>query len=170
MITQRAVAPVLAAALVLTCAACQREERSLRTPPPAQERTIPARTSDLQPGPQALPEAPPDPSYLDNAYTISQGRELFRRYNCSGCHANGGGGMGPPLMDKFWAYGSSPTDIHASIAQGRPNGMPSWAGHIPDEQIWQLTAYVRSLAGLEQPVATSPRGDSMQSQRGVHPK
>ena len=40
----------------------------------------------------------------------------------------GGGGIGPPLMDDRWIYGSAPENIYASIVQGRPNGMPAWGG------------------------------------------
>ena len=33
------------------------------------------------------------------------------------------------------------------IVEGRPNGMPSFRGKIPDQQIWQLAAYVRAMSG-----------------------
>ena len=78
----------------------------------------------------------------------SEGQRLFGWYNCAGCHANGGGGMGPPLMDDEWIYGSSPENIYTTIVQGRPNGMPSFAGKIPTPQVWMLVAYVRSLSAL----------------------
>jgi cytochrome c oxidase cbb3-type subunit 3 len=81
--------------------------------------------------------------------------------NCSGCHANGGGAMGPALMDDEWIYGSTPNQIFSSIAEGRPNGMPSWKGRLTDTQIWQLVAYVRSLSGLTPKSARPNRGDNM---------
>jgi cytochrome c oxidase cbb3-type subunit 3 len=84
--------------------------------------------------------------YLENAQAVVTGKLLFGAYNCSGCHSNGGGGMGPPLMDDVWIYGDRLEQIHQSIVQGRPNGMPSWGGKIPDQQIWQLAAYVRSMS------------------------
>ena len=43
--------------------------------------------------------------------------------------------------------------------------MPAWGGRIPDYQIWQLTAYVRSLAQLEPPGATPTRSEEMQAKR-----
>ena len=67
--------------------------------------------------------------------------------NCTGCHAHGGGAIGPPLMDDSWIYGSHPDQIFATIVEGRPNGMPSFRGKLPDYEIWQLAAYVRSLSG-----------------------
>ena len=69
-----------------------------------------------------------------NAYARREGKRLFSWYNCIGCHANGGGGMGPPLMDDEWIYGSEPANIFATIVEGRPNGMPSFGGSIPETQ------------------------------------
>jgi cytochrome c oxidase cbb3-type subunit III len=85
-------------------------------------------------------------AYYDNAQAVQAGKLLFGAYNCSGCHSNGGGGMGPSLMDDEWIYGDRLEQIHATIVEGRPNGMPSWGGKIPDQQIWQLAAYVRSMS------------------------
>ena len=78
---------------------------------------------------------------------MSQGKQLFTWFNCTGCHANGGGGSGPPLMDDNWIYGGSIENIVATIREGRPNGMPSFRGRIPDDQIWEIAAYVRSMGG-----------------------
>ena len=85
-------------------------------------------------------------AYYDNADAVTQGKRLFNQYNCSGCHSNGGGGMGPSLMDGQWIYGGRLEQIHQTLVEGRPNGMPSWGGKIPDEQLWQIAAYVRSLS------------------------
>ena len=74
------------------------------------------------------------------------GKRLFGQYNCSGCHSNGGGGMGPSLMDDEWIYGGRLEQIHQTLVEGRPNGMPAWGGKIPDEQLWQIAAYVRSMS------------------------
>lgn len=83
-----------------------------------------------------------------NAFSLSEGQRLFDWFNCSACHGGGGGGhIGPALTDAKWRYGSSVQDVHRSIAEGRPNGMPAFRGLIVDEQIWQLSAYVLSLSG-----------------------
>lgn len=92
------------------------------------------------------PESPLVKTYQGNPQHINEGHRLFNWYNCSGCHANGGGGMGPALMDDQWRYGGRLDQIYASITQGRPNGMPSWGGKIPDAQIWEIAAFVRSLS------------------------
>lgn len=84
--------------------------------------------------------------YDGNEEMIQAGQQLYAAMNCVGCHANGGGGMGPPLIDDTWIYGSSIEHIVSSIREGRPNGMPSYRGRLPDEQIWQIAAYVRSMS------------------------
>jgi cytochrome c oxidase cbb3-type subunit 3 len=85
---------------------------------------------------------------------LQEGRTLFVRYNCSGCHGGrAGGGMGPSLRDADWLFGSSPDRIFSSIAQGRGHGMPSWGARLPEKQIWELTAYVSSLRTPDEPEA-----------------
>jgi cytochrome c oxidase cbb3-type subunit 3 len=154
-----------------TLLACQRERRPITTDAASAQRPNTIRMGSLQPGPNPLGSITADNNpYEGNAYAISQGQTLFEKYNCSGCHFHGGGGIGPPLMDAEWIYGSSPANIFATISQGRPNGMPSYGGHIPDAEIWQLTTYVRSLAGLEPKGATSPRSDEMMSKKAEEPK
>jgi cytochrome c oxidase cbb3-type subunit 3 len=85
--------------------------------------------------------------YEGNAYHLSEGKRLFTWFNCTGCHAHGGGGSGPALMDDRWIYGGEIDEIYLTILQGRPNGMPAFGGKIPPQQIWQLAAYVRSMGG-----------------------
>jgi cytochrome c oxidase cbb3-type subunit 3 len=139
-------APALLLALVLSTPACERERRSFASP---SEPTVASAAQALS-GP-----------FEGNAYGISQGKELYTYFNCVGCHAHGGGGMGPPLMDEAWRYGSAPEDIKTSIVDGRPNGMPAFGGRVTDDQVWQLVAYVRSLSGLVRADVASGRADHM---------
>ena len=149
----------LAAALAVVVS-CDREDRRFREVPPAGSPEGVVRLSPLQPGPAVITTSVANP-YDGNAWAQSQGQRLYSWFNCAGCHANGGGGMGPPLMDDEWIYGSEPAQIFRSIAEGRPNGMPSWAGRIPTSQIWQIVAYVRSLSGLVPKTVPSSRADHM---------
>lgn len=139
--------------------ACEREERHLNEPPPKPPAQF-VSDVNLQPGPTMVTDSAEGP-YDDNAYGASEGQILFEQMNCSGCHANGGGGMGPALMDDEWIYGSLPQQIFATIAEGRPNGMPSWKYKLNNQQIWQLVAYVRSLSGLTPKGARPNREDHM---------
>ena len=142
----------LTMAFVTAVPGCEREERRFDTSPlKPDERAQAAALSDLQPGQpgSGMRMLAAAGAYSeDNAYAVAQGKHLFRWFNCTGCHAQGGGGMGPPLMDDSWLYGSTPDAIFTSIVEGRPNGMPSFRGRIPEAQVWQLVAYVRSMSGL----------------------
>jgi cytochrome c oxidase cbb3-type subunit 3 len=101
-------------------------------------------------------------AYFNNADAVTTGKRLFNQYNCSGCHSNGGGGMGPALMDGAWIYGSRLAQIHQTLVEGRPNGMPAWGGKIPDLQLWQIAAYVRSMS-LPQTLAAATGNTPSQS-------
>lgn len=153
---------LLAAGVLAGMLACQREERRFREPPQLDTAlgTV-SLDEQLQPGGRRADVTLINP-YDNNAYAQSEGKRLFSQWNCVGCHSHGGGGMGPPLMDSEWIYGSDPANIVASIVEGRPNGMPSFRGRIPAQQLWQLAAYVRSLAGLNPKAASSGRNDDMQ--------
>ena len=179
----RGAAPIALVAVTLAVlGGCEREQRRFDTPPSAASAAGPARMSALHPGPAssaasaayaAQPPASSGPKNValvapaaknpheENAYAVSQGKRLFRWYNCSGCHSNGAGGIGPPLMDDKWIYGSEPEQIVATILQGRPNGMPSFAGRIPEDQVWQIAAYVRSMSGQLKTDVAPNRSDSL---------
>jgi cytochrome c oxidase cbb3-type subunit 3 len=140
---------------------CEREERGFRVKTPDAERINSKQLSTLQPG-AAVQNPPVVNEYEENAYAMSEGKRLFEYMNCVGCHAHGGGGMGPPLMDDEWIYGGQPENIFATVVEGRPNGMPSFRGKLPDYQVWQLAAYVRSMSGQVPKDAAPSRDDNMQ--------
>jgi cytochrome c oxidase cbb3-type subunit 3 len=122
--------------------ACRREHRGIREEP-------------------APPPGGKNP-YGNNSWAVSEGAQLFQWFNCAGCHAShGGGGIGPALMDSQWRYGQSPTEVFNSIAEGRPNGMPSFRNRLTDQQIWQLVNYVLSLSGQLRFDARAGRQDGM---------
>ena len=139
----------MAAAALLALPACDREERNPRG-------EIVAETAPTRNDPRAA-------EYEGNAFQISQGGQYFIWMNCNGCHANGGGGMGPPLMDSNWRYGGSMEQIVATILEGRPNGMPSFKGRVTEQQAWQLAAFVRALSAQPRQDALGGRLDAMSS-------
>jgi cytochrome c oxidase cbb3-type subunit III len=152
---------IAAALLAAALSACQREDRRFRTWPPAASALPAVRQSPLQPGPTTRDLAVRN-EYEGNAWAVSEGKRLYNQFNCSGCHFQGGGGIGPPLMDSQWIYGSQPENIFATIIEGRPNGMPSFRGKLGNDQVWKLVAYVRSMSGLLAKDVASGRNDDMQ--------
>jgi cytochrome c oxidase cbb3-type subunit III len=152
---------VVVALLALALFGCKREERNLRGIPTSTSSSMPAvRQSELQAGPTARGISITGP-YEENAYGVSQGKTLYNQFNCSGCHFQGGGGIGPPLMDAAWIYGSRPENIFETIVEGRPNGMPAFGRKITADQTWQLVAYVRSMSGLLRKDVAPGRNDDM---------
>ncbi len=139
----------LCVSALLLVASCKREERLFRVAPAEAARW-------------RSPEA--------SAYAIAEGERLFVWFNCVGCHAHGGGGIGPALMDDEWTHGSEPYVIFTVISEGTSNGMPAFRGRIADAQVWQLVAYVRSLSGLVSPEAAPGRSDHLQARMPGSPR
>jgi len=139
-----AFAKVLPLVLVLAVSACEREQRDFHTPPPSD---------------------PPGDHYQRDAFDVQQGKRLFSWMNCTGCHAHGGGAIGPALMDAQWIYGGSIQQIYSSIRDGRRNGMPAWKHRLTDQQIWQLAAYVRSMGRYVRKDVAPSRDDALNTGR-----
>jgi cytochrome c oxidase cbb3-type subunit III len=129
--------------------------------------SLPTHASDAQPsarsnvgpvpGPGSEPADRANP-LEDDAMAMQNGRRLFVQFNCSGCHGGrAGGGMGPSLRDADWIYGNSDADIFDSIAAGRAYGMPAWQGLLPDQEIWKLVSYIKSLRTSDEPDPPAPR-------------
>jgi cytochrome c oxidase cbb3-type subunit III len=149
--------------LVVFLAGCEREKRQFSAPP-ATFKAYDVTMSDIHPGTPGMPQPVQNPS--DNhAVDTNEGKRLFTQYNCSGCHFNGGGGIGPPLMDEKWIYGDKPENIYSTIIEGRPNGMPSFRQKIPDNQLQQIVAYVRSMSGQLRKDVAPTRNDDMNAHR-----
>jgi len=150
--------------LCLLClSACKREQRQFSTPP-ATFKSYDVTMSDIRPGVGGLPMPVQNPAD-QHAFDANEGKRLYSQYNCSGCHFNGGGGIGPPLMDAKWIYGDRPENIYSTIVEGRPNGMPSFRQKIPDNQVQQLVAYVRSMSGQLRKDVAPTRNDDMNARR-----
>ena len=157
--------PAVSLALAMIAAGCEREARNFdKAPIEPNARAQADAASDQQagaPGRGMRALAASGGYNEDNAYALAQGKLYYRWFNCIGCHAQGGGSMGPALMDESWVYGKDPQTIFATIMEGRPNGMPSFRGRIPEEQAWQIVAYVRSMSGLVSSQAAPNRGDTL---------
>ena len=138
--------------------ACERETRPFNNLPAATaQKTV---GTDLYAGEMPPPHGTTSP-FQENAWGIAEGKRLFSQMNCTGCHAHGGGGMGPALMDDEWIYGNQAANLFETIVAGRPNGMPSFRNKIQDAQVWQLVAYVQSMSGQAPIDALPGRSDHM---------
>ncbi len=89
-----------------------------------------------------------------NAETLEAGKKLYARH-CASCHGpqgKGDGGMalagGAPsdLTDETWDYGSTDGEIFTAIRDGVSADMLAYKDKLNDQQIWQVVAFIRSLA------------------------
>lgn len=110
---------------------------------------IPAHApSPAQAGPQAA-----DPAiktlnpFTGNADMIADGRALYMKVGCQGCHGGGGGGgMAVSLIDATWKFGSDDDTLFKLIKGQIPQQtMPTVYNALPDEQVWKILAFIRSL-------------------------
>ena len=132
--------------LALAALACGSEKKPPEAAAAPSEELAAIRTSQLTAGPHTPPPDIENP-FADDSGTLAAGRGLYQAFNCAGCHgAAGGGGIGPPLADDEWIYGSSDAHIYATIVQGRPNGMPAFGPAMSGEAVWKIAAYVKSLS------------------------
>ena len=161
----RILASLLVVLLIVAASGCEREARrfdkSAIDPDPRAQADAIADQQAGQAG-RGMRALASSGGYNEaNAYALAQGKLYYRWFNCIGCHAQGGGGIGPPLMDENWIYGKDPDAVFATIMEGRANGMPSFRGRIPEEQAWQIVAYVRSMSGLVTSDAAPNRSDTL---------
>ena len=102
----------------------------------------------------------PVASTLDS---IAAGKRAYDA-NCAACHGNLAQGavragmtisiieeqkgkQPPDLTDAQWDHGSTDGDIFAAIKRGLPpTMMAGYDGRIPDDDIWNIVNYLRSLA------------------------
>lgn len=85
--------------------------------------------------------------------SISQGRGMYMRSSCTGCH----GADGKATVDvvanatdltspKLYQNGTSDGEIFRSIRDGQSASMPAFKGQIkPEEDIWYLVNFIHSL-------------------------
>lgn len=104
--------------------------------------------------------AGPDPKKVKNpvkasAPSISAGAATYKKY-CSFCHGmegKGDGALAPKgshpadLTDAKWDHGDTDGEIFATIENGvgGTSAMKGFKGKIPDQDIWNVINYVRSL-------------------------
>jgi cytochrome c oxidase cbb3-type subunit III len=159
-VTRFLISVAVAGLLALCGVGCEREARPFGGMSGASRSIERPLASALVAG-GATPSRPESSPYQENAWGIAEGKRLYESFNCVGCHAHGGGGMGPALMDDKWIYGSHPANLFQSIVEGRANGMPAFVNKIADDQVWQIVAYVQAMSGHAPLAALPGRSDHL---------
>ncbi len=89
-------------------------------------------------------------SLVNDEQALTIGARLFSTY-CTTCHgsdARGARGY-PNLRDNDWLYGKDPEQIKTTIMHGRNGVMPAWGEILGYENVFNVAAYVKQLAGRE---------------------
>jgi mono/diheme cytochrome c family protein len=88
--------------------------------------------------------------FRDQPGAIQAGRLLFEDH-CAQCHGNNAEGKKkrPSLRTSRIQLQASEGAVHWLLYNGNVRrGMPSWS-KLPDQQLWQLVTFVRSLKTVE---------------------
>jgi mono/diheme cytochrome c family protein len=125
-----------------------------------------AKAGSASPATRIVTNQPGTPStgpVASSPESIAAGKKAYDT-NCAACHGNLAQGaikagiaisiieeqkgrQAPDLTDEQWDHGSSDGEIFAVIKKGiPPTMMASWDGRIPDNDIWNIVNYLRTLA------------------------
>lgn len=100
-------------------------------------------------GKAAAAEKPPSGNpFAKSEDAVIEGRALYLKYGCAGCHGmGGGGGMGKPIIDDEWRFGSDDVTLFKLVRGEIPEQtMPNVIGKaMTDEEVWKTLVYVRSV-------------------------
>jgi cytochrome c oxidase cbb3-type subunit 3 len=91
---------------------------------------------------------------------LEDGKKTFTTI-CVACHrADGGGGVGPNLTDRYWLHGDQPENLHAAVMKGfSDKGMPPWGPQLGPERTRNVVAFVLSLRNSNVPGGKAPQGE-----------
>ena len=98
---------------------------------------------------------------LTEASDLSAGKTIFE-LNCVVCHmADGGGGIGPNLADKYWILGGDIKSVFKTVSEGGRSGkgMIAWKQLLKPLQMAQVASYVLTLQGTTPAKPKAAEGD-----------
>lgn len=98
---------------------------------------------------------------LTSESDLKRGRAVFN-LNCAACHiADGGGGIGPNLTDKYWLLGGGIKNVFTTIANGGRDGkgMVAWGKTLKPKDIQKVASYIMSMQGTTPAKPKPPQGE-----------
>lgn len=84
---------------------------------------------------------------------------------CAECHGMDAKGVFGPDLTTLWATGFTDDRMFRTVRQGVPGTSmpPSPTGRLPDDEVWAILAYLRTLATAEPPPPST--GDAVNGER-----
>jgi cytochrome c oxidase cbb3-type subunit 3 len=127
---------------------------------------LPARAQAPAAQPPAARDAQPPAEknpLAGDAEAIRAGMGQFR-VRCADCHGMDATGVRAPDITQVWASGRTDGGLFQTLRIGVPNTeMPSVGARTPDHEIWQILAYLRTLAAPAP--GDPPRGNAENGER-----
>lgn len=99
--------------------------------------------------------------FLSEPADLNAGEKIFTT-NCVACHmADGGGGIGPNLTDKYWILGGGIKNIFSTVSEGGRDGkgMIAWKQSLKPLEIAQVSSYIMTMEGNTPANPKAPEGD-----------
>lgn len=108
-------------------------------------------------------EIAPDPKSQaneDSSADHAEGKSIYET-NCSSCHGiDGGGVIGPNLVDEYWLHGGKTEQISKAIDLGIPEkGMIAWGPILGPKKVRSVVSYIKSIQGSSPKNPKPPQGD-----------
>ncbi len=98
-----------------------------------------------------------------NADAIQIGMGLFRS-RCADCHGMDARGVRGPDLTQVWASGRSDPGLFRTLRRGVPGTeMPSVGPRTPDDEVWKILAYLKTIAAPTTSAAVT--GDAQHGQQ-----
>ncbi len=99
-------------------------------------------------------------TFDDSPASLNAGKDIFIK-NCAACHANDGGGLvGPNLIDEYWIHGGGIKNVFRTIKYGVPQkGMISWESQLNPTEMQEVASYILTLQGTQSANPKAPEGD-----------
>ncbi|HSG64033.1 MAG TPA: c-type cytochrome [Gammaproteobacteria bacterium] len=108
-------------------------------------------------------DVPPTHAFSTDQEAIRTGMGVFR-LRCADCHGTDARGVRGPDLTQLWAAGRTDEGIFRTITEGVPgtNMRPIDRVRTRDSEVWQIIAYLRSIAS---PAVTQTTGDAMRGEQ-----
>ncbi|NNM17882.1 MAG: c-type cytochrome, partial [Croceitalea sp.] len=109
---------------------------------------------------------------LTDASDLNAGKAIFTT-NCVVCHmADGGGGIGPNLTDKYWILGGGIKNVFNTISEGGRDGkgMVAWKNSLRPVEMAQVASYLLQFQGTTPANPKDPEGDLYEDEESIEPE
>ena len=107
----------------------------------------------------ALPGAQTEPPAVNplagDPAAIQTGMGLFRS-RCADCHGMDARGVRGPDLTQVWASGRTDPGLFRTLRRGVPGTeMPSVGPRTPDDEVWKILAYLKTIAAPSTPTVVA---------------